>query len=71
MRDSQEVWLDQMADQPELSAGPQREVQLIYGQDVEEELGAAPVIQLDFVPVEEDEGHQEKDLWQEASDLVG
>ncbi len=55
---------------PELSAGPLREVQLVYGQDEEEELGAAPTIQLDFVPDEQDEGHQKQDLWQEARDFM-
>ncbi len=49
---------DSEEEMPELSAGPQREVQLIYGQDEEEEepkLGCEPANQLDFVPDQEAE----------------
>ncbi len=61
---------------PELSAGQSRVVELVYGQEepavmpqevgVEEELGTAPTVQLDFVPEEGVEEPSTQDLWQEA-----
>ncbi len=61
---------------PELLAGQSHEVELVYGQEeptvmtheveVEEELGSAPTVQLDFVPEEGVEEPSTQDLWQEA-----
>ncbi len=59
---------------PELSAGQARTVELVYAQErsveapqgVEEELGAAPTVQLDFVPEEGREDPSSQELWQEA-----
>ncbi|MCP3890846.1 MAG: hypothetical protein GY702_18530, partial [Desulfobulbaceae bacterium] len=59
---------------PELSAGQARSVELVYEgellvdttQEAEEELGAAPTVQLDFVPEERDEEPSTQELWQEA-----
>ncbi len=62
---------------PKLLAGQTREVELVYGQEdstemvcgaeVEEELGSAPTVQLDFVPEEGAEETPVQDLWWEAS----
>ncbi len=62
---------------PELLAKQSREVELVYGQEdstemaceveVEEELGCAPTVQLDFVPEEGAEETSVQDLCREAS----